>query len=127
MLGPAFLHLDRVRLERSQQIKRIETGVQRALPRLDDRLPQSSGHLGAQLRRQLAKGEQAFPALTKLSSARTRVEPRCNCQPLRRNGPAIIAPRRITHRTPMNPGAPTGTISRASRTAAPPAEIDDSC
>ena len=75
MLGPAFLHFERVGLERSQQIKRIETGVQRALPRLDDRLPQSSGQLGAGLRLQLAKGEQAFPALTKLSSVRTRVQP----------------------------------------------------
>ena len=27
MLGPAFLHFDRISLERSQQIKRIETGV----------------------------------------------------------------------------------------------------
>src|SRR3954468_21691786 len=124
MLGPAFSHLDRVSLEGSQQIKRIETGVQRALPRLDDRLPPSSGQLLVGLRLKLTKAEQAFPALTKLSSVGTRVQPRCNCQPLRRHDPPIVAPSRIVHRTPIKPGHARGAISLASGTAVRSVDIE---
>lgn len=104
MLGPALPHLGPVCLERSQQINRIQTTVQRALPGIDDRLSHLCGCSGRGVRLQLATGEQTLPALTKLSSAYARIHPRCYSQPLGRHGPTIIAPRSTFHRTSMNPG-----------------------
>src|SRR3954453_22575844 len=104
MLGPALPHLARIRLERSQQINGIQTSVQGALPRIDDRRSQTCVRPPAGLRLQLATGEQTLPPLTKRASGCARIHPRYESQPLGRHGPTIIAPGSIDPPDPDNPG-----------------------
>ena len=119
MLGPALPHLAAIRLERSQQIGRIQTGVQRPLPGIDDRQSHACIGRGPRLSLQLTTGEQTLPALTKLSSACARIRSRYKSQPLGRHGPAIIAPRSRSDRMAMNAAQPASRSMKSPRRPAP--------
>src|SRR5262245_51953930 len=73
MLHPSLPDLRRVGFDRGRPAGRVESGVERTPPRLDDRLPQPPGQLRARLGLQVATGKQTLPALTKPSSAYARV------------------------------------------------------
>ena len=76
MLEPALPRLGRVRLDRGQQVGRIEARGKRAPPRLDDRRSQSCRRLRRKLGAERALAEQAVPAPLNLPSAREQIGPR---------------------------------------------------
>ena len=91
MLEPARPRLGGVRLDRGQQVGRIEARGKRAPPRVDDRRPQSRGRFRWEFGAERALGEQTLPAPLNLPGAREQIGPRFDCQPLGRHGPVMIS------------------------------------